>query len=295
LVLTNSGAIWVLEGSKATLWSGAQEDSRHSTIVWARWLADGSILTARVGNADVKLERLSAPDRSAPLAHLPYTIKAGAPAGSCPIDGYLATFGVVDAGVVVLLHAAGPIPVRSCRRPLPGATPSGCPSPHEGYSIEVRTPQDLATLGRSTGVSTGGANLGRSEIVSASRASDTIVIDDGSENTTLRVGPTNGLCCFGGQSGTAYALSPDGTRLAWAQTPGGRDVSVVAIGPEVPVDQSGTRLWKSADPITAMAWTNDTLAAVHGDEVTFVRVPTGAVVGDVTFDTGIRTIDYDDQ
>jgi hypothetical protein len=209
------------------------------------------------------------------------------------MNGYLATFGVVDAGVVVLLHAAGPIP-HSSRRPPPGATRSACESP-EGYSIEVRAPESLATVGRSTGDSAGGAHLGRSEIVSASRASDTVVIDEGSGNTTLRVGPTDRFCCLGGQSGTAYALSPDGARLAYARTPDGRDVFVAEIGPNTPADVVGTPLWKSAEPISAMAWTNETLAAVHGDEVTFVRVPTGAVLGDVAFDTGIRTIDYEPQ
>ena len=47
LVLTKDGALWVVEGNKATLWSGATNDLRYSGIVWARWLNANSILTAR--------------------------------------------------------------------------------------------------------------------------------------------------------------------------------------------------------------------------------------------------------
>jgi hypothetical protein len=293
LVLTNDGALWVLDGRTATLWSHASPDARYSAIVWARWLADGSILTARVGSADVELDQFSAPNHSASVGHLSYTIKAGAPAGSCPIDGYLATFGVVDAGVVVLRHAAGPIR-HSCKVARSGNPRSACVSP-EGYSIEVRAPQHLATVGRPTGDSAGGAGLGRSEIVSASHASDMIVIDGGVGNTMLRVGPKNGLCCFGGQSGTAYALSPNGARVAYARKPGGRDVFVAGIGPDTPVQQLGTPLWKSNDPISAMAWTGSTVAAVQGSRVTFLAVPTGAKLGEANFESDIRTIDYEHQ
>lgn len=177
--------------------------------MWACWLTDGSILTARLGNADVELDRFLAPDRSVPVAHLAYTIKATAPQGSCPMNGYLATFAVVDAGVVFLLHAVGPWQ-HSCRAQAP---PSSCSSP-ETYSIEVRGAHALAAVGRATGDSAGGAGLGRTKLVSANRVTDTIEIDEGSDSMAMRVGVTDRLCCLGGQSGTAYALSPSGTSLA---------------------------------------------------------------------------------
>ena len=290
LVLTERGALWVFAGGHATLWSAATDDPQHSAIVWARWLADGSILTARVGNSDVELDEFSGPSRSVPVARLPYTVKASAPRGSCPIDGYLATFGVVDAGVVFLHHLGGPW-AHSCP---PGASPPACTAPEE-YSIEVRAPRSLGVVGRSTGDSTGGAGISRDRIVSASRSSDTIVIDEVSGNTTMRIGLTNRFCCLGGQPGTAYALSPNGSSLAYAAKPGGREIHVAAIGVDVPVQQLGTALWKAPDRIDAMSWTSNTLAVAHGSEVTFIALPTGSVLGAVDLNGPIRTIDYERQ
>lgn len=290
LVLKDDGALWVLAGSRATLWSAASTDPQHSAIVWARWLTDGSILTARVGNSDVELDAFSGPNRSVPVARLPYAIKTNAPRGSCPINGYLATFGVVDGGVVFLHHLAGPW-AHSCP---PGASPSACTAPEE-YSIEVRAPRSLDVVGRLTGDSTGGAGVSRDRIVSASRASDTIVIDEVSGNTTLRVGLANRFCCLGGQQGTAYALSPNGASLAYAAKPSGREIFVAAIGIDAPVQQLGTALWKAPDRIDAMSWTSNTLAVAHQSKVTFIAAPGGAILGEVDLNGPIRTIDYERQ
>jgi len=289
LVLTNAGALWVIDGGKATIWSAGSDRAEYSAIVWARWLADGSILAARAGHADVELDEFSAAGRFVPVAHLAYTIKAAAPRGSCPINGYLATFAVVDAGVVLLPHQAGPWG-HSCP---PRSAPSACVSP-ESYSIEVRDASHLATVGRGTGDTAGGAGIGHTRLVSASRATDTIVIDEGSDGMAMRVGPSH-FCCLGGQSGTAYAASPDGQKIAYAIKPGGRDVLVGSLDPTSDADKRGASLWISPDTISAMAWTGETLAVAHGSRLTFVAVPAGTVLGEANFNTDIRTIDFQSQ
>ena len=108
----------------------------------------------------------------------------------------------------------------------------------------------------------------------------------------MTVGAENDQCCFGGQPGTAYAVSPDGHRLAYALAPLGTEVFIAAIGyGNVPVQQVGTRIWTAKDRVDTMAWSGNNLAAVHGSLVTVVAVPTGRVLSEVNMKAAVRTVD----
>ncbi len=281
LVLGDDGALWVIDGDKMTLWSASSDDAQYSGIVWARWLSDGSILTARVGHSDVELDKFSAPNQPVPVAHLPYKAVGGAPPGGCRLSGYPATFAVVDAGVV-FLHSPGSLQCEDVQPVTDQQTECGTP-----FSPEVRSPNDLSVVGPGNDLSQGG-----SVIASASRATNTLVIG-GSTATAMIVGPVDDKCCFGGQSGTAYTVSPDGSQLAYASDLDPKELRVAAIGYlNTPVQQLGAAIWKSPDPINAMAWTNSTLAVAHGNTISLVTVPTGTVVGEVNFNSAIRTMDF---
>jgi hypothetical protein len=281
LVLADDGTLWVIDGDKATLWSVGSVDTQYSGIVWARWLTDGSILAARVGHADVELDELSAPNQSVAVAHLPYTAVGGAAPGECRLNGYPASFAVIAAGVV-FLHSPGTLQCEDAQPVTDPQTQCGTP-----FFPEVRPASDLSVAGPGNDVSQGGTL-----IASASRASNTIVIY-GPTVSAMIVGPVDTKCCFGGQAGTAYTISPDGHQLAYASATDSQQVRVAAIGYlNTRVQQLGAAIWRSPDPIKSMAWINNTLAVAHGNSISLVTVPTGTVVGEVNFNSAIRTMDF---
>ena len=136
----------------------------------ARFANDGTIYASRVTTRPeaVVIDHLVAPDRVIPAAvRLPFTVKATAPHGYCPIDGYLATFAINTAGLVLEHHLAGPWD-HSCPDTATKTTEANglgpCTSP-EAVSPEVRT-DGFATEPRGIGAGTSG---GMENIVSDAR------------------------------------------------------------------------------------------------------------------------------
>ena len=226
------------------------------------------VLASRVDGSAVVLDRIVAPDRAEEAARLPFEVNADAPDGVCDIDGYLASFVVTPTGVVLGRHASGPIP-HSCPYFEEDATattdPWRCQS-KEAMSPEIRDVDRLDRRGRATGRTTGSAP---SPFVARSTRSPNYAIalpsEPGRSTSVDVVGrltsvdvvtPTlSEACCGGGQVGTAFALSPDGTQLAWASTP-----DEVSVEPLESADRSGPRtLWST--PGTSRPWRGPTSAS----------------------------------
>ncbi len=281
LILSRDGTIRVLDGARLTTWSSSRP------YVWARFANDGTIYASRVTarpNA-VVIDHLLAPDRVAVAAvRLPFTVKTGAPRGYCPIDGYLATFAINTAGLVLERHLPGPWD-HSC--PAPGTTDANglgpCTSP-EAVSPEVRA-GGFAT--EPQGIDAGETG-GMENIVSDARngAAFASVGTDGV--FVVRPGATPS-CCFGGWKGIGFALSDDGSQIAWSSD--GHGIAVLAFH-----DQNHPHglAWRAADRITAMTWAGDTLAVVHGGHLTFVGTSGTNAATDVHGVSlrGTRTLDF---
>jgi hypothetical protein len=282
LVLTDSGDVYVVRGGEMHRWTAAH------TYLWAQWDRDGTILGSRLATGDdaVVIDRLLAPGEArGGVATLPYTVKPGAPKGSCPIDGYLATFAVGPSGVVVLRHTPGPLP-HSCPAmppPGPGETtdPWRCQSP-EATSLERRT-GDLSRTGQDLGSVYGGLR----SVVNASTRSDSVAYLDAGTVTIER--PGNGGCCFGGVRTTAAAPSPDGAKAAYAAG------AEVRVAPTVVSHGGGERtLWWAPGPVDALAWSGTEVAVASGGRLflvsavdrTVVELTSRAIVGH------IRSLDF---
>lgn len=267
------GTVWVVDGATATPWTtGAGDGPGAPGYVWARWDRDGTILASRVlDRKTVRIDRLRASGVAETVVALSFTVSNEAPAGFCPIDGYLATFAVGPDSAVLLRHRPGPWQ-HSC----PAARTSGlsddpwrCASP-EMVELEMVPQEELVTPGQAPfgGVRHGGALA---------------VIADSSESAALAVrgGPDGQVsvyrpgsmppCCLGGQEAKVVALSPDGTR--WAYSPDG---STVFLGALSEGQSAGSPVWTSEDEITGLAWSGEWLVAAHGTGLT--RVSTSSRV-----------------
>ncbi|HEU5001929.1 MAG TPA: hypothetical protein VFW71_04005 [Actinomycetota bacterium] len=273
LLIGTDGQLWVLSGEVLTRWTTGEVTGGYE---WGQWQAGGSILASTVAGGTVRLDRLSAPGRATPFVTLPYTVKASAPAGFCPINGYLTGFAASPEGLILLRHSAGPIE-HSCPPLPPGATepPWRCASP-EGLSMEVRTADgapkpSLPPYGLFAGPNAPSAS--QTAVVAAHANPVAGMVLGGEISTEYPVG--DDTCCEtdSAQKGTAFAFSPDGSQLAVATRAG--EVRVVPTATPMAV---GRLLWTSPGPVTALALTAGTLAVAHGSAVTLVAVATGAAV-----------------
>lgn len=265
------GTVWVVDGGTATPWTtGVGDEPGAPGYVWARWDRDGTILASRVsGRMSVRVDRLRAPGVAETVAELPFSVSDQAPAGFCPIDGYLATFAVGPERAVLLRHRPGPWqhscpPARTAEQ---SELPWRCASP-EIVELETAPLKDLATPGQAPfgGVRSGGMMA---------------VIADSSESSALAVrGPSGQVgvyrpgsmpaCCLGGQDARVVALSPDGTH--WAYSPDGRTVFLGALSAG---QATGSPVWASEEEIVALAWSGDWLVAAGRTALTLVSASSG--------------------
>ena len=264
LALTTAGELWVIDGAQATLWTTGDVAPGY---LWARWAGDGTIYASRVTGSAVQLEHLTAPGQASVAVSLPFTVSATAPAGYCAIDGYLSGFSIGPEGLLLVKHSPGPIPESCAPTVVPTVTPDTdpwrCASP-EATSYEVRA-TDFTTKGIDSGLSSGSSSP--RPIVADSTGSSTFGVADGADGHELLVvrPDLQAMCCYGGQTGVAFALSPDGIGIAVAT-----DQGLVLLAAPAPVS-----LWTSPDPVTAMAWSGDHLAVGHGGTVTLVSTVDG--------------------
>jgi len=255
--------VWEFTGrSLVSLSAGLPNDG---TYLWARASVDGqSAYASRLADGAVVIDQLSvAPRRVVTSIRLPFAVSPSAPAGYCPIDGYLATFSIGAAGMVLLTHRAGPIG-HSCPALLPGMTttsvdPWRCQSP-EGSGFELRS-GDYERQGQSLGMFIGA----KVAIAADNPSNSTIAITQGLGGTTVfHVGGPPPECCFGGYTGVAFAVSPDGQHLALS--PEGRSVHLTALQ----AAHIGPPLWSSPDNINALAWAGAWVVVAHGDHLTYL-------------------------
>lgn len=278
LVLHDTGSIWVLTEGRARQWAAPTADGGAGYLA-AAFLPDGSVLASRLEAEAVVLDRLSAPAQSESIARLPYATKPDAPEGVCDIDGYLASFVVSQDRVVLARHVAGPVP-HSCPYfeeddPIEN-DPWRCQS-KDATTFEIRSVDAMGGPGRSTGLTMGGL-LPLPLVASSSRSSNYAIASQGPDGTPgglIVETPTPQLeCCFGGQNGTAFALSPDGTRLLWASSPTTL-VDVSLIRPPIESEQAR---WTAPAPVHALAWSDDWIAVGLDGHVTFLPVADGESV-----------------
>lgn len=257
LALTSGGQVWVLHGGQATLWTPSVGSANHRYL-WARWEDAGTIVASRlVDTPAVVLDRLSSPGQATPVATLPYTVSTDAPVGFCPIDGYLAGFAARPDGVVLARHMAGPIP-HSC--PYLAGSAGACESP-EGLSFEIRPTSTLSQRGSNPGrfLGSGGTTL----VADAERSSAFASLT-GSSISVMRP-DAEVACCHGGQSGSAFSLSPEGDELAFS--PDGTELRVAELGR---AGETGRSVWRAPERITATAFTSSWLAVAHGGSISLV-------------------------
>src|SRR5438067_6581830 len=246
MVLTTSGELWVIRDGTATNW-------HEGGLLWARWAQDGTLYATTGRGSAVELLHLARPGEATTVERLPFTVKADAPEGSCPINGYLAGFALGPEGLVLIRHSAGPRE-HSCPA-VPGSSPAAsdpwrCRS-KDSISFEVRT-GDFRSTGRDPGMEWGGTPLPtRTPLVSDGANTTTIALKVDESLTVTRIGGAP-PCCSGGQSGTAFALSSDGSRLAYS--PDGHVISVATL---YQAQDGSTPLATSADAVTSLAWTKD--------------------------------------
>jgi hypothetical protein len=230
--------------------------------LWVRPAADGSVYASRVEPTAVVIDHFSVPGRLAGSIWLPFSVNPNAPAGFCPIDGYLASFSIGAEGMVLVTHRAGPLD-HSCPPPPRDTTTSEdtwrCRSP-EAVGFEQRSgsfTQPSHQLGMS---------IGRSAMVAAdSLHNSTLGWIAGNEFSVMRIGGPPPDCCFGGQTGVAFAISPDGQRLAYS--PDGHALRVTGVQPG---GQSGQTLWASLEPVETLAWGDGWIVAAHRGGLTYV-------------------------
>jgi hypothetical protein len=144
--------------------------------------------------------------------------------------------------------------------------PWRCQSPEQ---ISFETRPDIGAEGGGMGLFIGGST----PLPIVSDAVDTAAFVEKTDPSATVVMPGGSPeCCFGGQEGVAFALSPDGGTLAFS--PDGQAVRVAGI--ERASDE-GTEIWTAPGPIQAMAWTPGWIAVAHEGRLTLVS-PDGAVV-----------------
>jgi len=278
LALTAAGELWVVDGSHATLWTAGDVAPGY---LWARWASDGTIYASRVTGSAVQLEHLTAPGQASVAVTLPFTVSARAPAGHCAIDGYLAGFSIGPEGLLLVKHLPGPIPHSCPATATPDTDPWRCASP-EATSYEVRA-RDFTAKGTDPGLSSGSSSP--RPLVADSTDSSTFGVAEGADGHELLVVRPDlpATCCYGGQTGVAFALSPDGHGIAVAT-----DQGLVLLAAPAPLS-----LWTSPDPVTAMAWSGDHLAVGHGGTVTLVSTVDGQARDLAGFAIGpIATLDW---
>jgi hypothetical protein len=238
LAVTTSGQVWVLKAGQATRWTTASS-SPASRYLWARWMPDGTILAsrARVGATGgvVELDRFSGPQKRSLAASLPYSVRADAPDGYCPIEGHLATFAAVPAGVVLLRHLAGPLQ-HSC--PVASAAGRWYCEKAEGYTLDLRT----ASLAPNAAFDSGRALVMGTPFVSAdAAAADALIVAVGDTATIYDAAnggwntrPTNR---FSALSADGQLIARESSTAAVVSTPAGL---LSAAGKELQlVDASG--------------------------------------------------------
>ncbi len=219
----------------------------------------------------MEIDHLTAPGVTQIATTLPYTIKADAPDGFCPINGYLASFGISAQGFVLLKHTAGPVPHSCPAQPVPVATdPWRCQSPYMVFA-EIRT--DLGHAGVGEGSEGGGVKPAITTLVSqtdtntiGTAAGDDVLIE------TLDPDPRRGVCCAGGP-GIAFALTPQGRQLVYA-TKESAGVELRITGPDKNTESPDRLLLlgTAPSPITSIAAASDWAAVAHGDAVTTLRL-----------------------
>jgi hypothetical protein len=308
LVTTDGGGIYVLHEGQVTMWAAGYPNhgSGDSNYLWARWGDDGSIYASALnlyrGSAlegdTVSIDRLTSTSRSNAV-NLPFTIARDVPAGVCPIDGYLAGFSIGPEGYLLLRHRAGVLQ-HSCPALAPPSSggptttddPWRCASA-EDIETEPRTSIDRAALTRDGYGAGPGHPLGDAEPVLAdSTRSGAVVLNtasDRSDRTLEDFGATPSCCASVGGRADAYALSPTGDEIA------GADGSVISVsvselhgpGHAVPVGP-----WRVSGAVSAMAWSGDWLAVVHGDTLSLLSTRLGQVIDVAHLGAGIRDLDW---
>ena len=284
LVLEGDGNLWVIGGGHVRAWTtGSDVGAAATGYLSARFAPDGTIYATRVVHDKVDLQHLDRPQHVAANIALPFTVKRDAPKGSCPIDGYLATFSIGPEGLVLVRHQAGPVP-HSCP-PLPKTTATTsewrCQSPDE-ISFEVRT-LPFKDSGTALGIGMGGYGA----VVSDSTHATAFAVVASGTVTVVRPGATP-ECCEGGQNGDAFALSPDGSRLAY--TPDGTHVEVAGLQR---AEDTGRELWTAPDRIDGLAWTGTWIAVAHGGVLTLVSTVDGSTHDLAGFEPGtVLSLDW---
>ncbi len=276
LVVGTDGQLWTVANDEAARLTTSQFDTAAGYL-WAQWDADGTILASRLLRGHkVRLERLRVRDADGLLpvlvggaevvTDLPFTVTAEAPPDYCPINGFLAQFTLGPAGLLLVRHAVGsahfcppPLP-RSLRSPVAG--PRGCGSQlQEDRSFELRS-GNYATAGRDLDFVSGGP-FSDSTMAGSTHSRNFAFLEKNA--VTVVQFADYALCCFGWQFAKAFALSPDGNRLAYSS-----DGRSLHIGQLFNTHNSDTMLWKSPDTIDALAWTAHTVAVAHGGRLTLV-------------------------
>lgn len=293
LVLARDGDLWVVDSGTATLWAaGAHRDPGHTGYVWARFAADGSIYASRVGAENVEIDHLTGPGVAQIATTLPFTIKDDAPAGFCPINGHLASFGISAQGFVLLKQQAGPWQHSCPAAPVSVATdPWRCQSPYM-VSPEIRT--DLARTGTGAGATQGGPLTPEiTTIVTSQTDSNTIGTATGNDVLieTLDPDPSRGHCCSGGP-GVAFALTAQARRLVYA-TGNSKVTDVNITGPDKIPNSSDQHLWAAHGPITSIAASSEWVAAASGNAVTTLRLDGSHVSTPIDLQSGpVVTLDW---
>jgi hypothetical protein len=283
-VLAGNGELWVVDDGMATAWTtNSSEGTGAPGYLWARWEPGGTILASRLVDApEIRLERLSGPEQATVAADLPFTVSDHAPAGYCPIDGYLATFAVGPSGVTLVRHHAGPLP-HGCPAGAVGDTSTTdqwrCASP-EGTSFEPR-PGDLTANDADTGMFIGSA----ARLVADATQAPAYAILQGDDIEVVRPG-SQPDCCYGGQHGSAFSLAPHGDRLAY--TPDGQKLMIAGLDP----GGSEQVVWESPDRISATAFDDRWLAVAHGNHVSLITPDGTETLLPVFAATPITTLDW---
>jgi hypothetical protein len=260
LALTSRGQIWVERAGGSELWTLESGPTAHRYL-WARWEDAGTILASRlVETQAVVLDRLTAPGQATVVAELPYTVSDQAPAGFCPIDGYLAAFAARPEGVVLARHRPGPIP-HSCPARTQAINMWACQSP-QGVSFEIRGTAGIAQPGTGLGGFIGGHEPTR--MVADAARSSTFAYLTGATISVHRPG-AQPECCSGGQSGSSFSLRPDGDLLAYS--PDGTDLRVAEL---TPPGAAGRSLWRAPARITATAFSSSWVAVAYGGSIALV-------------------------
>jgi hypothetical protein len=303
LVTTVGGGIYVLHDGHVSMWAAGYPN--HATgddsYLWARWGEDGAIYASRANFAlgvrgapqEVDIDRLTSASRSRAVT-LPFTIAKNAPPGVCPIDGYLAGFSVGPEGYLLLQHRAGVLQHSCPALPPASATtndPWRCASA-ESMEMELRASlAHPALTGDGYGAGPGHPFGDAQPVLADSTRSGAVVINtasDRSDRTLEQFGVTPS-CCVSVGPADAYALSPSGDEIA------GADGGVISVSPSElhgPGHPASDGPWRFAEPVTAMAWSGDWLAVVHGGTLSLLSTQTGRVIDVAHLGAGVRDLDW---